>query len=128
MRDIGVRSVAGRPAPVRFGLLRAVRLLVVPAHRVHCVGIVLLGPALLTVTLNAAHAQALAVLLAALRELPRQTPAAEAELRWGAGPAETAAASLAVALAAYGSGTYARVLDSGHVTAGLTLSARPAGD
>ncbi|MFJ6054620.1 hypothetical protein [Streptomyces sp. NPDC092307] len=57
------------------------------------------------------------------RELPRQAPAAEDELRWGAGPAETAAASLAVALVAYGPGTYARVLASGHVTAGLTPTA-----
>ncbi|MFI5642277.1 hypothetical protein ACIA8H_33375 [Streptomyces goshikiensis] len=76
-------------------------------HRVHQ-----LGPALLTVTLDAAHAQTLAVLLTARRALPRQAPAAEGERRWGAGPAETAAASLAVALAACGSGT---ALASGHV-------------
>lgn len=46
------------------------------------------------------------MLPAARRGLPRQTPAIEDELRWGAGPAETAAASLAVDLAAYGAGTY----------------------
>ncbi|MFE9468762.1 hypothetical protein ACFYNW_35070 [Streptomyces virginiae] len=77
----------------------------------------------MTVTLDPAHAQALAVLLAARRELPRQPPAIEDEPRWGAGPAETPAASLAVALAAYGPGTYARVLSSGQVTAGLSLTA-----
>ncbi|MFB6514095.1 hypothetical protein ACFCW4_33095 [Streptomyces virginiae] len=86
-------------------------------HRVHQ-----LGPALLAVTLDAAHAhaQALAVLLAARRTLPQQPPAIEDEPRRGAGPAETAAAALAVALAAYGPGKYARVLASGQVTAGLT--------
>lgn len=77
----------------------------------------------MTAPRHAAHAQALAVVLAARRELPRQTPAAEDEPRWGAGPAETAAASLAVALAAYGPGTNARVLASGLVTAGLTPTA-----
>ncbi|MGW3060651.1 hypothetical protein ACWC98_32625 [Streptomyces goshikiensis] len=82
-------------------------------HRVHQ-----LGPALLTITLDAAHAQALAVLLAARRALPHQPPVIEDEPRWGAGPA-----ALAVALAAYGSGTYARVLASGQVTAGLTPTA-----
>lgn len=35
--------MAGLPAAVRSGLLRAVRLLVVLAHRVHCVGVVLSG-------------------------------------------------------------------------------------
>ncbi|WP_327169961.1 hypothetical protein [Streptomyces subrutilus] len=105
------------PAVQSTGLRRALAAHSLAGHRVHQ-----LGPALLTITLDAAHAQALAVLLAARRELPRQAPAAEDESRWGAGPAETAAASLAAALAAYGSGTYARVLASGHVTAGLTSS------
>ncbi|MER6501570.1 hypothetical protein ABT218_19775 [Streptomyces sp. NPDC001455] len=98
-----------------MGLRRALATHGLAGHRVHQ-----LGPALLTVTLGAAQAQALAVLLAARRALPRQDSAAEDEGRWGAGPAETAAASLAVALAAYGPGTYARVLASGHVSAGLT--------
>ncbi|MER6103657.1 hypothetical protein ABT115_15365 [Streptomyces sp. NPDC001832] len=106
------------PAVLSTGLRRALTAHSLGGHRVHQ-----LGPALLTVTLDAAHAQALAVLLAARRELPRQAPAIEDELRWGAGPADTAAASLAVALAAYGSGTYARVLASGQVTAGLTPTA-----
>ncbi|MFD3779769.1 hypothetical protein [Streptomyces sp. NPDC058612] len=100
------------------GLRRALAAHSLAGHRVHQI-----GPALLTITLDAAHAQALAVLLATRRELPRQAPTAEDELRWGAGPAETAAPSLAVALAAYGSRTYARVLASGHVTAGLTPTA-----
>ncbi|MFI8281051.1 hypothetical protein ACIGBH_40555 [Streptomyces sp. NPDC085929] len=65
----------------------------------------------------------LAVLLAARRELSRQAPAAEDEPRWGAGPAETASASLAVALAAYRPGTCTRVLTSGQVTAGRTPTA-----
>ncbi|MFG2667555.1 hypothetical protein ACGFY6_25350 [Streptomyces sp. NPDC048387] len=82
-----------------------------------------LGPALLTITMGPAHAQALAALLAVRRELPRQTPAPEDEPRWGGGPADTAAASLAAALAAYGPETYARVLASGDVSAGLTPSA-----
>ncbi|RPK77994.1 MULTISPECIES: hypothetical protein [Streptomyces] len=106
------------PAVLSTGLRRALAAHNLTGHRVHQ-----LGPALLTVTLDAARAQALAVLLAARRELPRQAPAAEDEPRWGAGPAETAAATLAVALAAYGPGTYARVLASGHVTAGLTPTA-----
>ncbi|MFE3556966.1 hypothetical protein ACFXKW_19160 [Streptomyces sp. NPDC059193] len=105
-------------AVLSTGLRRALVGHSLAGHRVHQ-----LGPALLTVTLDAAHAQALAVLLAARRELPRQAPAAEDELRWGAGPAETAAASLAVALAPYGPGTYARVLASGQVTAGLSPTA-----
>ncbi|WP_327389014.1 hypothetical protein [Streptomyces sp. NBC_01207] len=54
------------------------------------------------------------MLLDARRELPRQAAAAaEDEPRWGSGSAETAAASLTFALAAYGPGTYARVLASG---------------
>ncbi|MEF9886783.1 hypothetical protein [Streptomyces sp. P9-A4] len=63
-----------------------------------------IGPALLTVTLDAAHAQALAALLTAHRDFPRQTPAVEDDGRWGAGPAETAAAQLAADLTAYGPG------------------------
>ncbi|WP_030776467.1 hypothetical protein [Streptomyces sp. NRRL F-2664] len=63
------------------------------------------------------------MLLVARRELPRQAAAVEDDPRWGAGPAETAAASLAVALAAYGPGTYARVPASGQVTAGLSPTA-----
>ncbi|MEV7617536.1 hypothetical protein [Streptomyces sp. NPDC089799] len=106
------------PAVLNTGLRRVLTAHGLTRHRVHQ-----LGPALLTVTLDAAHAQALAVLLATRRELPRQAPAAEDEPRWGAGPAKTAAASLAVALAAYGPGTYARVLASGQVTAGLTPTA-----
>ncbi|WP_331756414.1 hypothetical protein [Streptomyces sp. NBC_01568] len=108
-------DAATDPAVLSTGLRRALTAHSLTGHRVHQ-----LGPALLTITLDAAHAQALAVLLAARRELPRQAPAAEDEPRWGAGPAETAAASLAVALAAYGPGTYARVLASGQVTAGLS--------
>nr|BAC76590.1 hypothetical protein [Streptomyces rochei] len=38
-------SMAGLPAAVRSGLLRAVCPLVVRAHRVHCIGIVRCGPA-----------------------------------------------------------------------------------
>lgn len=105
-------------AVLSTGLRRALVAHNLAGHRVHQ-----LGPALLTVTLDAAHAQALAVLLTARRGLPRLAPAAEDEPRWGAGPPETAAASLAVALAAYGPGTYARVLASGQVTAGLTPTA-----
>ncbi|MCX5016640.1 hypothetical protein OG765_37595 [Streptomyces sp. NBC_00555] len=96
------------PAVLSTGLRRALAAHSLDRHRVHQ-----LGPALLTITLDAAHARALAVLLAARRELPRQAPAAEDELRWGAGSADTAAASLAVALAAYGPGTYASVLAAG---------------
>ncbi|WP_405996724.1 hypothetical protein [Streptomyces sp. NBC_00829] len=106
------------PAVLSTGLRRALAAHGLSGHRVHQ-----LGPALLTITLDAAHAQALAVLLAARRELPRQALAAEDEPRWGAGPAETAAASLAAALVAYGPGTYARVLTSGQVTAGLSPAA-----
>ncbi|MFD5510781.1 hypothetical protein ACFWIB_23835 [Streptomyces sp. NPDC127051] len=111
-------DAAEDPVVLSTGLRPALAAHNLTGHRVHQ-----LGPALLTVTLDAAHAQALAVLLAARRELPRQAPAAEDEPRWGAGPAETAAASLAVSLAAYGPGTYARVLASGQVTAGLSPTA-----
>ncbi|MFG2298544.1 hypothetical protein [Streptomyces sp. NPDC048603] len=74
-------------------------------------------------TMDSARAQALATLLAVRRELPRQAPASEDEPRWGTGPADTAAAALAAALAAYGTGTYARVLASGDVSAGLPPAA-----
>ncbi|WP_420082696.1 hypothetical protein ACN6AT_35865 (plasmid) [Streptomyces sp. JL4002] len=111
-------DAATDPAVLSTGLRRALAAHSLTGHRVHQ-----LGPALLTVTLDAAPAQALAVLLAARRALPHQPPAIEDEPRWGAGPAETAAASLAVALAAYGPGTYARVLASGQVTAGLSSTA-----
>ncbi|MFD8288066.1 hypothetical protein ACFV2B_07500 [Streptomyces lavendulae] len=113
-------DAAADPAVLSTGLRRALTSHGLTGHRVHQ-----LGPALLTVTLDGAHAQALAVLLAAHRALPHQPPALEDEPRWGAGPteAETAAAALAVALAAYGLGTYARVLASGQVTAGFSPTA-----
>ncbi|MEU2391829.1 hypothetical protein [Streptomyces sp. NPDC007369] len=105
---------SGEPEVLSAGLRRvlAVHNLTGRVHQ--------LGPALLTVTMDPAHAQALAALLAVRRELPRQGPTPEDEPRWGAGPADTAAASLAAALAAYGPGTYARVLASGDVSTGLT--------
>ncbi|MFH8293019.1 hypothetical protein [Streptomyces sp. NPDC018059] len=37
--------MAGLPAPVRSRLLWSVRLLVVPAHRAHCIGVVRWGVA-----------------------------------------------------------------------------------
>ncbi|WP_030196296.1 hypothetical protein [Streptomyces sp. NRRL S-87] len=111
-------DTAEDPTVLSTGLRRALAAHSLAGHRVHQ-----LSPALLTVTLDAAAAQALAVLLAARRGLPRQAPAAKDELHWGAGPAKTAAASLAVALPAYGPGTYARALASGQVTAGLSQAA-----
>lgn len=80
-----------------------------------------LGPALVTVTLEAADAQALAGLLTAGGE-QREPPQVwrETAALWGAGPAGTAAAALGEALTAYGPGTYTRVLDSGHVSSGLS--------
>ncbi|MFB7258070.1 hypothetical protein [Streptomyces nojiriensis] len=119
------RAMAGTQAALRqaltaHGLAR---------HRVHQ-----LGAALITVTLDAPEAQALAVLLGRRGVLPRQAQP-EGEDGWGAGPAGTAAAALADALRAHGTGAYARVLASGQVSAGLTpqaaqavvaaLSARP---
>ncbi|MGW2601216.1 hypothetical protein [Streptomyces klenkii] len=80
-----------------------------------------LGAALVTVTLDAADAQALAVLLAQPGE--QQPRAAAREAEWGAGPAATAAAALGDALAPFGPSTYARALDSGHVTAGMSPDA-----
>ena len=123
-RETGGRAAAGTSAALRqalaaHGLTR---------HRVHQ-----LGAALVTVTLDASEAQALAVLLSRRDALPRQAQPDDAG--WGAGPAETAAAALADALRAHGTGAYARVLTSGQVSAGLTpqtsqavvaaLSARP---
>ncbi|MEU1377941.1 hypothetical protein ABZ442_30455 [Streptomyces triculaminicus] len=87
----------------------------VTRHRVHQ-----LGAALVTVTLDAADAQALAALLAQRGEVPSQVR--HDEEGWG-GPAETAAAALAEALAAHGPNAYARVLSSGQVSAGLTPGA-----
>ncbi|MFE3074327.1 hypothetical protein [Streptomyces sp. NPDC059247] len=106
------------PVVVSTRLRRALAAHGLTGGRVHQ-----LGPALLTVTLDAAYAQVLAVLLTAHRGLPQQTPPVEDDVRWGAGPAETAAAQLAAALAAYEPGTYARVLASGQVTTGLTPAA-----
>ncbi|MGK5546675.1 hypothetical protein ACSNOH_18375 [Streptomyces sp. URMC 127] len=80
-----------------------------------------LGAALVTVTLDAADAQALAVLLAQPGQQRPQAAAPEAQ--WGAGPAATAAAALGEALTAYGPSTYARTLDSGHITAGMSPDA-----
>ncbi|MEK8141579.1 hypothetical protein NKH18_00290 [Streptomyces sp. M10(2022)] len=57
------------PAVLSTGLRRALVAHNLAGHRVHQ-----LGPALLTVTLDAAHAQALAVLLAARRGLPARRP------------------------------------------------------
>ncbi|MFJ4880037.1 hypothetical protein ACIP93_33185 [Streptomyces sp. NPDC088745] len=116
-RPTGTADRTGDPAVLSTGLRRALAAHNLSA-RVHQ-----LGPALLTATMDSAHAQALAALLAVRRELPRQAAAPEDEPRWGAGPADTAAAELAAALAAYGTGTYARVLASGDVSAGLTPAA-----
>ncbi|MCX5195786.1 hypothetical protein OOK31_18115 [Streptomyces sp. NBC_00249] len=63
-------DAAEDPAVLSTGLRRALAAHSLTGHRVHQ-----LGPALLTITLDAAHAQAPAVLLAARRELPRQAPA-----------------------------------------------------
>ncbi|WP_051717965.1 hypothetical protein [Streptomyces megasporus] len=82
-----------------------------------------LGPALVTVTLAPADAQALAALLLPRGALPRRARPVEAEELWGGGPARTAAAALAEALVPHGVGTYARVLGSGQVSAGLTPQA-----
>ncbi|MDQ1013400.1 hypothetical protein QFZ82_007968 [Streptomyces sp. V4I23] len=107
---VGGRAAAGTSAALRqalaaHGLTR---------NRVHQ-----LGAALVTVTLDASEAQALAVLLSRRDALPRQAQQGDVG-GWGAGPAETAAAALADALRAHGTGAYARVLASGPVSAGLT--------
>ncbi|MFE5809882.1 hypothetical protein [Streptomyces sp. NPDC056491] len=62
------------PAVLSTGLPRTLAAHSLAGHRVHQ-----LGPVLLTITLDAAHARALAVLLAAQRELPRQAPTVEDE-------------------------------------------------
>ncbi|MYU23505.1 hypothetical protein [Streptomyces sp. SID8352] len=98
-------STALRQALAAHGLTR---------HRVHQ-----LGAALVTVTLDAPEAQALAAVLSRPEALPQQAQQG-VESGWGAGPAETAAAALADALRAHGTGAYARVLASGQVSAGLT--------
>ncbi|OEJ36359.1 hypothetical protein BGK72_39040 [Streptomyces agglomeratus] len=79
----------------------------------------------MTVTLEAADAQALAALLTPRDEPHGQNHRAMGNAResWGAGPAGTAAAALARALTTYGASSYARVLDSGKVTAGFTPQA-----
>ncbi|MEU0274238.1 hypothetical protein [Streptomyces sp. NPDC006307] len=107
--EAGGRAAAGTSAALRqalaaHGLTR---------HRVHQ-----LGAALVTVTLDAPEAQALAVLLSRRDALPRQVQ--PDDTGWGAGPAKTAAAALTDALRAHGTGAYARVLTSGQVSAGLT--------
>lgn len=104
--DGGVDAGAGT------GLRRALAAHGITRHRVHR-----LGSALLTLTLEPSDAQALAALLAQRDGVPRQAPPAEPG--WGEGPAGTAAAALAEALSPHGTGAYARVLDSGHVSAGL---------
>ncbi|SEE62016.1 hypothetical protein [Streptomyces sp. TLI_105] len=96
--SVGGRARAGTSAALRqalaaHGLTR---------HRVHQ-----LGAALVTVTLDAPEAQALAVLLSRPEALPRQAQQGDDD-GWGAGPAETAAAALADALHAHGTGAYAR--------------------
>ncbi|WP_329449277.1 hypothetical protein OG906_42610 (plasmid) [Streptomyces sp. NBC_01426] len=96
------------------GLRRALTAQSLTGHRVHQI-----GPALLTITMDTAHAQALAVLLCHRPRTPPPAARHRGRTPQGAGPTETAVAALAVALAAYESETYARVLASGQVTAGL---------
>ncbi|GAA2458697.1 hypothetical protein [Streptomyces macrosporus] len=108
-RTESVTSAALRRALTAHGIVR---------HRVHH-----LGPALVTVTMAPADAQALAALLLPRGALPRRARPVEADELWGGGPARTAAAALAEALAPHGTGTYARVLGSGQVSAGLTPQA-----
>jgi hypothetical protein len=105
----GGRAAAGTTT----GLRQALAAHGLTRHRVHQ-----LGAALITVTLEASEAQALAVLLSRGNALPRQ--AQQADDGWGAGPAETAAAALAYALRTHEAGAYARVLTLGQVSAGLT--------
>ncbi|MGW1596958.1 hypothetical protein [Streptomyces sp. NPDC002343] len=114
--SVGGRATAGTSTALRqalsaHGLTR---------HRVHQ-----LGAALVTVTLDAPDAQALAVLLDRREALPRQSQHGD-DGGWGAGPTETAAAALADALRTHGTGAYARVLASGQVSAGLTPQAAQA--
>ncbi|MEU2872994.1 hypothetical protein ABZ769_27985 [Streptomyces olivoreticuli] len=83
-----------------------------------------LGAALITVTLEAADAQALAVLLTPAAASGTRAAAREAgDAEWGNGLAGTAAAALGEVLTAYGPGGYARVLDSGQVTIGMSPQA-----
>ncbi|MFJ8697237.1 hypothetical protein ACIRED_30650, partial [Streptomyces roseolilacinus] len=105
-------DAAGASAATSVELRQALAAHGITRHRVHQ-----LGAVLLTLTLEPADAQALAALLAPSYGVPRQAPPAEPG--WGEGPARTAAAALAEVLAQYGAGAYARVLDSGHVSAGL---------
>lgn len=107
-----VRGAAGSSTALR----EALAVHDIRHHRVHQ-----LGAALLTVTLEPADAQALAGLLAQ-HGLRDQSPRTDVGL-WGSGLAGTAAAALGYALASYGSSSYARVLDSGQVSAGLTPQA-----
>ncbi|MFI9723969.1 hypothetical protein ACIHFE_30700 [Streptomyces sp. NPDC052396] len=80
-----------------------------------------LGAALVTVTADAAGAQALAVLLTQPGQ--QRPPTMGEESGWGAGPVATAAVALGDALTAYGPSIYARTLDSGQVTAGMSPEA-----
>ncbi|GGQ33734.1 hypothetical protein [Streptomyces roseolilacinus] len=105
-------DASGASATVSVELRRALAAHGIMRHRVHQ-----FGAALLSLTLEPADAQALAALLAPSDGSPRQAPPAEPG--WGEGSARTAAAALTEALISYGAGAYARVLDSGHVSAGL---------
>ncbi|WPO76300.1 hypothetical protein [Streptomyces sp. KN37] len=104
-------SAALRQALAAHGLTR---------NRVHQ-----LGAVLVTVTLDAPEAQALAALLSRRDALPQQAQQGGND-GWGAGPAETAAAALADALRVHDTGAYARVLTTGQVSAGLTPQAAQA--
>ncbi|MEV5242590.1 hypothetical protein AB0K89_26310 [Streptomyces cinnamoneus] len=106
------RGAAGTSTALR----QALTVHGITRHRVHQ-----LGAALITVTLDPADAQALAMLLAQRGETPSEVR--HADEGWGEGPAETAAAALAETLAAHGPSAYARVLADGQVSAGLTPSA-----
>ncbi|MFJ2847607.1 hypothetical protein ACIPD2_39225 [Streptomyces griseofuscus] len=108
-------SSGGRATTVASAALRQA----LAAHSLTRARVHQLGGALVTVTLDASEAQALAVLLSRRDALPRQAQPGD-EDGWGAGPAETAAAALAGAVQAHGTGAYARVLASGQVSAGLT--------
>uniref|UniRef100_UPI003F4923A7 hypothetical protein n=1 Tax=Streptomyces achromogenes TaxID=67255 RepID=UPI003F4923A7 len=112
--EAGGRAATGTSAALR----QALAAHGLTGHRVHQ-----LGATLVTVTLDAPEAQALAALLSQRSALPRQ---AHDDAGWGAGPAETAAAALADALRAHGPDAYARVLTSGQVSAGLTPQAAQA--
>ncbi|MFD9242872.1 hypothetical protein ACFV0D_13260 [Streptomyces sp. NPDC059556] len=113
---VGGRATVGTSAALRQALA---------AHGLTRHRVQQLGAALVTVTLDAPEAQALAVLLSRRDALPRQTKP-EDEESWGSGPSETAAAALADALRAHGLGTYARILASGQVSAGLSPQAAQA--